>query len=167
MSTEQATAGWAEIDAALLLLSKLGLTAEDLLAGAQMSRPVVPTFAEFVPQVIAATTPGTLKAYGTYWNRVVERWGTRTLDEPTPLEIEQLGKEIRALLDREVLLEELRSGRRLPGRCDETAARVALLADVGESDELTALLNAWEAEDDDSEFVRWARRRAAAAAARG
>jgi integrase/recombinase XerC len=37
-----------------------------------------------------------LKAYGTYWNRVVKRWGERRLDEPSPLEIEQLGKQVRA-----------------------------------------------------------------------
>jgi integrase/recombinase XerC len=36
----------------------------------------VPTFAEFVPQVAAATSAGTLRAYGTYWNRVVEQWGS-------------------------------------------------------------------------------------------
>lgn len=56
----------------------------------------MPTFAEFVPQVAAATSVGTLKAYGSYWNRVVEQWGTRRLDEPTPLEITQLGKQLRA-----------------------------------------------------------------------
>ena len=32
----------------------------------------------------------TRRAYGSYWNRVVERWGTRHLDEPTPSEIRQL-----------------------------------------------------------------------------
>lgn len=40
--------------------------------------------------------PGTLKAYGTYWKRVVDRWGSRHLDEPSPLEIERFGKELRA-----------------------------------------------------------------------
>jgi hypothetical protein len=29
-------------------------------------------------------------AYGSYWNRVVEQWGTRRLDEPTPSEIKQV-----------------------------------------------------------------------------
>jgi hypothetical protein len=85
-----------EVDAALLLLSKLGLTPNDLIAGAEANRPAVPTFAEFVPQVAAATTPGTLKAYGTYWNRVAQQWGAPRLDEPSPLEIEHLGEYIRA-----------------------------------------------------------------------
>ncbi|RKR86649.1 site-specific recombinase XerD [Micromonospora pisi] len=56
----------------------------------------MPTFAEFVPRVAAAVTPGTLKAYGTYWNRVVDEWGSRRLNEPGPLEIGSLGKQIRA-----------------------------------------------------------------------
>ena len=84
-----------EIDAALLLLTKLGVTPEELLAGVAATRPVVPTFAEFVPRVVAATTKGSLKAYGTYWNKVLQRWGDRRLDEPTPLEIEELGEHIR------------------------------------------------------------------------
>jgi hypothetical protein len=28
--------------------------------------------------------------YGTYWNRVLEHWGDRRLDEPTPSEIKEL-----------------------------------------------------------------------------
>jgi hypothetical protein len=50
----------------------------------------VPTFAEYVPVVSAGVTAGTRKAYGSYWNRVVEQWGDRRLDEPTPSEIRQL-----------------------------------------------------------------------------
>src|SRR5262245_3921170 len=90
------SAGRPEVDAALVLLAKLGVTPADLMAGAARGRPAVPTFAQFVPEVAAATTPGTLKAYGSYWNRVVQRWGDRRLDEPAPLEIEQLGKQLRA-----------------------------------------------------------------------
>ena len=85
-----------ELDAALLLLSRLGVSLDDLVSGAASVRPSVPTFAEFVPQVAAAVTQGTLKAYGTYWNRVVDQWGQRRLNEPTPLEIECFGKELRA-----------------------------------------------------------------------
>jgi integrase len=96
MTVDIPAAGRPEIDAALLLLAKLGVTPEDLLAGAAAARPTVPTFAEFVPQVAAATSAGTMKAYGTYWNRVVEQWGSRRLTEPTPLEIERLGKRLRA-----------------------------------------------------------------------
>jgi hypothetical protein len=90
------TSGRAEVDAALLLLSRLGVTPEDLIAGAAGVRKQVPTFADYVPQVAAATSPGTLKAYGSYWNKVVEHWGSRQLTEPSPLEIQQLGKQLRA-----------------------------------------------------------------------
>ena len=84
-----------EIEAALVLLTSLGVTPQDLLAGAAANRPAVPTFSEFVPRVVAATTKGSLKAYGTYWNKMLQRWGDRRLDEPTPLEIEELGEYIR------------------------------------------------------------------------
>ena len=51
---------------------------------------MLPTFAEYVPVVSAAVTAGTRRADGSYWNRVLEHWGQRRLDEPTPSEIEQL-----------------------------------------------------------------------------
>ena len=50
----------------------------------------MPTFAEYVPVVSAAVSAGTRRAYGSYWNRIVEHWGARRLDEPTPSEIRQL-----------------------------------------------------------------------------
>ncbi|MBM0201949.1 site-specific integrase [Micromonospora sp. STR1s_5] len=45
--------------------------------------------------VSAAVTTGTRRAYGSYWNRVVEHWGQRRLDEPTPSEIEQLAEYVK------------------------------------------------------------------------
>ena len=56
----------------------------------------MPTFADYVPVVSATVTAGTRKAYGSYWNRVVEQWGARHLDEPTPSEIRQLVAYVRA-----------------------------------------------------------------------
>ena len=53
-------------------------------------RAVVPTFAEYVPVVSAAVTAGTRRAYGSYWNRIVEHWGEQRLDEPSPSGIRQL-----------------------------------------------------------------------------
>jgi hypothetical protein len=50
----------------------------------------VPTFAEYLPVVSASVTDGTRRAYSTYWNRVVEHWGTRRLDQPTPSDVRQL-----------------------------------------------------------------------------
>jgi hypothetical protein len=61
----------------------------DLAAVPQPCKPV-PTFAEYIPVVSAAVSAGTRRAYGSYWNRVVDHWGDRRLDEPTPSEIRQL-----------------------------------------------------------------------------
>ena len=79
----------AVVEAALVLLERMGLTPADLTAVPQ-HRPEVPTFAEYVPVVSAAVSAGTRRAYGSYWNRVLEHWGTRRLVEPTPSEIRQL-----------------------------------------------------------------------------
>jgi integrase/recombinase XerC len=84
----------AAVDAALLILERMGLSPDDLTA-APGQRPSVPTFAGYVPVVSATVTDGTRKAYGSYWNRVVEQWGTRRLDEPTPSEVKQFAKEIK------------------------------------------------------------------------
>ena len=46
-------------------------------------RKTVLTFAEYVPVVSSSVTAGTRRAYGSYWNRVLEHWGDRRLDEPT------------------------------------------------------------------------------------
>ena len=72
----------AAVDAALLVLERMGLSPADLTAVRSDRRPV-PTFAEYVPVVSAAVTGGTRRAYGSYWNRIVEQWGGRRLDEPT------------------------------------------------------------------------------------
>ena len=83
------TSRQAVVEAALVLLERMGLTPADLAAVPQVRKPV-PTFAEYVPVVSAAVSTGTRRAYGSYWNRVVEHWGGRRLDEPTPSEIRQL-----------------------------------------------------------------------------
>jgi hypothetical protein len=70
----------AAVEAALVLLERMGLSPADLVAAPQ-NRAAVPTFAEYVPVVSAAVSAGTRRAYGSYWNRIVEHWGTRRLDE--------------------------------------------------------------------------------------
>jgi integrase len=77
------------VEAALVVLKSMGLSLDDLTS-APRDQAAVPTFAEYVPVVSGAVTAGTRRAYGTYWNRVVEHWGGRRLDEPTPSEIRQL-----------------------------------------------------------------------------
>jgi integrase/recombinase XerC len=84
-----------EVQAALLVLERMGLSPADLIA-VPAPRPAVPTCAQYVPVVSAAVTASTRRAYGSYWNRVVEQWGRRRLDEPTPSEIRQLMAHVRS-----------------------------------------------------------------------
>ena len=87
--TSPAASQQAAVDAALLILERMGLSPDDL-AAAPRQRPTVPTFADYVPVVSAAVTDSTRKAYGSYRNRVTEQWGARRLDEPTPSEIRRV-----------------------------------------------------------------------------
>lgn len=84
----------ADIDAARLLLARMGLSARDLLDAAPVRRPV-PTFAEYVPVVAGAVGSGTRRVYSSYWNRILEHWGERRLDDPTPSEIKQLVEHVK------------------------------------------------------------------------
>jgi hypothetical protein len=88
-AVEQDASQQAVIEAALVLLERMGLSPADLAAVPQPHK-LVPTFAECVPVVSAAVSAGTRRAHGSYWNRVVEHWGGRRLDEPSPSEIRQL-----------------------------------------------------------------------------
>ena len=89
MTVHQSVPSAADLDAARLLLSRLGVSPADLLAASQDRAPA-PTFAEYIPIVSAAVADGTRRVYGSYWNRILEHWGTRRLHEPTPSEINQL-----------------------------------------------------------------------------
>jgi integrase len=89
--------GTAEVDAARILLSRLGLRAEDLL-DAPVSRPTAPTFREYIPVVAAGAYPGTRRVYSSYWNRIDRHWGDRRIDETTPSDIRQLVVDMQAEL---------------------------------------------------------------------
>ncbi|GAB3888432.1 tyrosine-type recombinase/integrase [Kibdelosporangium lantanae] len=89
------TASTVELEAARLLLDRMGLRPEDLLATPRPTRSV-PTFAEYIPIVSGAVSTGTRRAYGSYWTRIQQQWGERRLDEPTPTEIKQLVQHIRS-----------------------------------------------------------------------
>lgn len=81
-----------ELDAAQLLLAKLGLTPADLVDAPTEQHRDVPTFAEYVPRLTGAVDAGTRRTYLTYWNMVVEAWGPRPLTDVTALEISQLAE---------------------------------------------------------------------------
>lgn len=84
-----------DIEAARLLLERMGLTPEQLVKSKATHRPM-PTFNDYLPQVAEAVTPGSRRVYSSYWRRVSEVWGDRRLNEPTALEIMQLAERTRS-----------------------------------------------------------------------
>jgi hypothetical protein len=67
----QPPAGKAELEAARLLLERMGVSLADLTAAATSRRAPVPTFAEYVPTVSAAVSDATRRVNGSYWNKIV------------------------------------------------------------------------------------------------
>jgi integrase/recombinase XerC len=86
--------GQADVDAARLLLARMGITPDDLLRGATPGLPA-PTFAEYIPVVAGVVSAGTRRVYGSYWNRVLEHWAQWRLDEPRPSDIQQLVERVK------------------------------------------------------------------------
>lgn len=82
----QSVATAADLNAARLLLARLGVSPADLLTTPQEREPA-PTFAEYIPTVSRAVTVATRRVYGTYWNHILKQWANRRLDEPTPSQI--------------------------------------------------------------------------------
>lgn len=79
-----------DIAAARLLLERLNVTVEDLLNDPGSAR-IVPTFGEYVPQVISGLPdPSTRALYGSYLGRIAALWPDRRLDEPTVSEFRSL-----------------------------------------------------------------------------
>ncbi len=76
------------------LLEQVGVPLPELAKYLADRRPV-PTFATYIPVVSAAVGDGARRVYGTYWNRVLEAWGDRRLDEPTATEIQQFAEQAR------------------------------------------------------------------------
>jgi integrase len=94
VSAAEQTPTSAELDAARLLLARLGITPEQLME-ASADDAAIPTFAQYIPQVAAATSPGTLRVYQSYWNRIELAWGDRRLNEPTATEIQEFAERAR------------------------------------------------------------------------
>ncbi|SDP90834.1 Phage integrase family protein [Actinopolyspora xinjiangensis] len=105
--------GPSELEAARLVLARMGVAPEDLV-GASVGSSVVPTFAEYVPVVQQAVSVGTRRVYGSYWKRVLEVWGSRRLDEPTASEVKQLAEWVRS---QRVLRRNARGGRSAVEHC--------------------------------------------------
>ncbi|MDX2974486.1 hypothetical protein, partial [Kribbella solani] len=86
------TQAGAEIEAARMLLARLGVTPEQLLQTTDTTPGNVPTFAEYIPRVAEAAPQGAAGVYKHYWNRILQHWPNRHLNEPTPSEIEHFAK---------------------------------------------------------------------------
>ncbi|WP_231509618.1 site-specific integrase [Nocardia sp. NRRL WC-3656] len=82
-----------DIQAAQLLLARLGLRPEDLLSHSIITN--VPTFGEYIPRVESTMSAGTLRTYRPYWNRLRKQWRDRPLDEPTALELKEMVEQAR------------------------------------------------------------------------
>ncbi|MBF6064673.1 site-specific integrase [Nocardia terpenica] len=80
----------AEIDAARLLLTHLGLTPEQLIDAASPTE--VPTFSEYITVLRESIPATTLRVYDTYFRRIEEEWGDRVLSEATAAELRQLAE---------------------------------------------------------------------------
>ena len=91
--TSEHGTGWSDLDAARLLLEKLGVKPADLMAAP--ARAEFPLIADYIPLVEKAVTKGTRRVYGPYWAKVVREWGHRHVNEPTALEISQLAEQVR------------------------------------------------------------------------
>ncbi|GAA3273463.1 tyrosine-type recombinase/integrase [Dactylosporangium vinaceum] len=94
-SPPRAAAGAADIEAARILLDRLGMSPEDLLGLAAPQCPA-PTFAEYIPVVAKAVPAGSRRAYSSYRDLILEAWPDRRLDEVKASEIEQLAEQIKA-----------------------------------------------------------------------
>ncbi|GAA2778988.1 site-specific integrase [Crossiella cryophila] len=97
----------AELEVARLLLAKLGVSAEQLLAEPAAETPM-PLLRDYLPRVAGAVSASTREVYGPYWRRMVEVWGDRPLDQVTALEIKQLAEQT---THRAVVRKNSRSGR--------------------------------------------------------
>jgi site-specific recombinase XerD len=72
--------------AAHLLLTRLGVTPDEL----QWAPVTPPTFADYLPTVIAAAGPGARRTYGTYWDRILTVFADRRLDQVAVTDVEIL-----------------------------------------------------------------------------
>jgi integrase len=90
------SSGLSDIEAARMLLARMGISPADLMAAGPEGRPEDPTFAEYIPRVSQAVSAGARRIYGSYWNKVIQAWGPRPITSVKPLEIGQLTEVVKA-----------------------------------------------------------------------
>ncbi|MGW4091405.1 tyrosine-type recombinase/integrase [Nocardia sp. NPDC004750] len=88
----------ADVATVQMMMERFGLTLADLSVWTGSAR-TVPTFTEYIPQVLASMPEGSTRDhYETYWNKILAQpgWGARRLDEPTTADLQGLCEAIRA-----------------------------------------------------------------------
>ena len=78
-----------------MLLEKMGINPADLTRASTDSAGV-PTFADYIPRVSGAVSSGARRVYGSYWNRVIQTWGSRPITDVTASDISQLAEQVKA-----------------------------------------------------------------------
>ena len=78
-----------------MLLEKMGINPADLTRASTGSAGV-PTFAEYIPRVSGAVSSGARRVYGSYWNRVIQIWGSRPITDVNASDISQLAEHVKA-----------------------------------------------------------------------
>ncbi|UKD57079.1 site-specific integrase [Amycolatopsis sp. FU40] len=86
----------AALAAANLVIDKLGVSAEQLLSGTMTSPCPAPTFADYIPRVARAVSPGARRTYQPYWNLLLQVRPDRPITEPTPTEFLHLSAHVKA-----------------------------------------------------------------------
>lgn len=85
----------AELNAARVMLAGMGISVEQLI-GTNSSAAKMPTFNEYVSRVAMAVSVGARNAYEPYWRRILGVWGSRHIDQLSPLEVKQQAECVKA-----------------------------------------------------------------------
>ncbi|WP_250032828.1 hypothetical protein [Paractinoplanes maris] len=72
------------LQAARVLLQQMGVSLVDLITAPAELGSGVPSFRDYVPVVMAAVSPASQRMYGTYWNKAIDLWGDRGIDQILP-----------------------------------------------------------------------------------
>jgi integrase len=94
------TATTAELDAARLLLAKMGIDPIDLVGPATEppagSTPQAPMLEAWIPVVARLVSPSTARSYGSYWKKALAEWPDRRLDQITASDIKAMSEKVKA-----------------------------------------------------------------------
>lgn len=97
--TDTTSANPADIEAARMLLSRLGVSPADLLDDAPAKDATagepIPTISEWIFVVTDLVSPSTAASYGSYWNKAAAAWPGRRMDTITASDIKTQAETVR------------------------------------------------------------------------